>query len=309
MVSSILENHLEVCVTKTKTKLAVRYVTSINTQAEAYQVKLLIESLRRFGGDAGQFPVWLFFTDLQYVDNFSGLGEVTQFPLEIEPAYRSYPLSEKVFACAMAEEMAGSDVGSLVWLNPDCLIFNPPDLFVLGDQFDAAVRPVHIRNVGSLANTSLDEYWRRVYEVVGVDQIPYTIESFVDRQVIRPYFNTHCFAINPARGILQAWRAFFNTVLQDKTFQETSCRDELHQLFLHQVVLSALLMKSVEKERLLMLPPEYSYPIHLQEKLPATNRVDSLNQLVCMVYEDINLLDEINILEPIRSWLIDNRRN
>jgi len=222
--------------------------------------------------------------------------------------FRNYPLAEKVFACALAEEMAALEgVQTLIWLNPDCLIFNPPELFILGDQYDAAFRPVHIRNVGSLANEPLDGYWQGVYEVVGVDQVPYTIESYVDGQTIRPYFNTHCFAINPACGILQAWRAYFLTLLLDKEFQDDYCQDELHQLFLHQVVLSALVMKSIEKDRLLILPPEYSYPLHLQDKLPTEKLVKSLNQLVCMVYEDATLLDGIDIQEPILSWLKGNR--
>ena len=51
------------------------------------------------------------------------------------------------------------------------------------------------------ANEPIDGYWQRVYEVVRVNQVPYTIESYVDGQILRPYFNTHCFSINPAKGI------------------------------------------------------------------------------------------------------------
>jgi len=284
----------------------ILYITAISSQVEAQQVNLLIKSLRKFGGRLGEYPVWIFCTDMKYSVSFSESDTLKLFDLKMDLPLRSYPLAEKVFACAQAEEMTRSDVGSLVWLNPDCLILNPPDLFGLRDQYDAAFRPVHILNVGSPANGPIDGYWRRVYEVLGVDQIPYTIESFVDGQEIHPYFNTHCFAINPSKGIMQAWRAFFVTLLLDKEFQDEYCQDELHQLFLHQVVLSALLMKSIKKDRLLMLPPEYSYPLHLQEKLPATKRIDSINQLVCMVYEDTILLDGINILEPILSWLKDN---
>ncbi len=289
-------------------KNRIHYMTVISSQVEAQQVKLLIESLRRFGGRLGEYPVWLFCTDMKYSEGFSESGRLKLFHLEMDLPFRNYPFAEKVFACALAEELAVlSGVKTLIWLNPDCLIFNPPELFVLNKDYDAAFRPVHIRNVGSLAKESLDGYWQGVYEVVGVDQVPYTIESYVDGQTIRPYFNTHCFAINPDRGILQSWRAFFVASLLDKAFQDTYCQDELHQIFLHQVVLSALLMKSIEKDRILMLPPEYSYPLHLQDKLPTDKLEKSLNQLVCMVYEDATLLDGIDIQEPILSWLKGNR--
>jgi len=286
----------------------IHYITIISSQVEAQQVKLLIESLRRFGGRLGEYPVWLFCMDMKYSEGFSESDTLKLFHLEMDLPFRNYPFAEKVFACALAEEMAVlSGVKTLIWLNPDCLILNPLDLFVLGDQYDAAFRPVHIRNVGSLANEPLDGYWRRVYEVVRVNQVPYTIESFVDGQTIRPYFNTHCFAINPAKGILQAWQAYFLTLLLDKAFQDIYCQDELHQIFLHQVVLSAVLTKSIDQERIMMLPPEYSYPLHLQDKLPTDKLVKSLNQLVCMVYEDTTLLDGIDIQEPIFSWLKGNR--
>lgn len=286
----------------------IHYITVISSQVEAQQVKLLIESLRRFGGRLGEYPVWLFCTDMKFSKGFSESDTLKLFHLKMDLPLRNYPLAEKVFACALAEEMAALEgVQTLIWLNPDCLIFNPPELFILGDQYDAAFRPVHIRNVGSLANETLDGYWQRIYEVVRVNQVPYTIESFVDGQIIRPYFNTHCFAINPAKGILQAWRAYFLTLLLDKEFQDNFCNDASHQIFLHQVVLSALVMKSIQQKRLLILPPEYSYPLHLQDKLPATKRVQILNQLVCMIYEDTTLLEGIEIQEPILSWLKDNR--
>ncbi|MBE0687155.1 MAG: hypothetical protein IH585_14285 [Anaerolineaceae bacterium] len=287
----------------------IHYITLISSQVEAQQVKLLIESLRRFGGRLGAYSVWIFCTDVKFSEGFSESDTLKIFHLKMDVPLSNFPLAEKVFACALAEEMAALEgVHTLIWLNPDCLIFNPPELFILGDQYDAAFRPVHIRNVGSLANESIDGYWQRVYEVVRVNQVPYTIESFVDGQTLRPYFNTHCFAINPTKGILQAWRAIFVTLLMDKEFQDDYCQDEFHQIFLHQVVLSALVMKSIQQKRLLMLPHEYSYPLHLQEKLLITKRVKSLNQLVCMVYEEDTLLDGIEIQEPIRSWLKDNRK-
>lgn len=288
-------------------KNQIQYMTVVSSQAEALQVKLLLESLFRFGGKLGEFQVWLFFTDMDYLEGFSGSDKVKFIHLTIDAPFRNYPLSEKVFACASAEELASSEVRSLVWLNPDCLIFSPPELFALEKEYEAAFRPVHIRNVGSLMSEPLNGYWQRVYEVVGVAEAPYFVESFVDTQIIRPYFNTHCFAINPAIGILQAWRAYFITLLLDKQFQDGYCQDELHQIFLHQVVLSALLMKSIKQDRIMLLPPEYSYPLHLQDKLPITKRVQSLNQLVCMVYEDTALLDGIDIQEPILSWLKDIR--
>lgn len=286
---------------------ALRFVTVASTTAQTRQARLLIESLRAFGGQWGQAPVWIFLKEVGLQPDFSGLGDVSAFPLLLPPPFRGYPLADKVFACARAEEMAGADAGSLVWLNLDCLIVNPPALFDLGQGCDAAFRPVHIRNVGSPYGEPPDAYWQAIYRQVGVEDAAYSVESFVDGQVIRPYYNTHCFSIRPQRELLRAWREHFEQLVTDRAFQAGPCRDELHQVFLHQAVLSALVMKSLGAERIRDLPPEYSYPLHLQDRLPVSRRPGRLNDLVCLVYEDTSPLDGLAVDEPLKTWLTARR--
>jgi len=284
--------------------MTIRFLTVINTKREELQARFLIESLRSFGGELGACPVWVFVPGTVDLGGFAVIENIAVFRLDIEAPYRHYILADKVFACARAEELAGVEIHSLVWLNLDCLVVNPPDLFDLGPAFDAALRPVHIKNVGSPAQEPLDDYWKTVYRKIGIEDASYTVESFVDAQILRPYFNTHCFSINPARGILQAWREYFKSLVTDKKFQAGSCQDELHQVFLHQVVLSAVIMKSLDLARIRMLPPEYSYPLHLQQRLPTSRRVKILNSLICAVYEeDKSRLTDFEVQEPLKSWL------
>jgi hypothetical protein len=282
---------------------ATCFLMTVGSKQEERQARFVIESLRAFGGELQACPVWVFSTRPESRDDLAGLSQVTPLPLEIEAPYRSYPLSDKVFACAQAEALAGAEVRSLVWLNLDCLIVNPPLLFNLGPAFDAALRPVHIRNVGSLAAEPLDDHWQKVYQTVGVEGVPYTLESFVDAQTLRPYFNTHCFAINPAKGIMQTWREHFKALVADQAFQAGPCGDELHQVFLHQVVLSAIITNALAPERICRLPPEYSYPLHLHPKLPGSRRAPRLNHLVCAVHEEADEFSAIEVQEPLKSWL------
>jgi hypothetical protein len=267
------------------------------------QARLLIESLRSFGGELRDCLVWIFTPGVDSPGDFYGMENVIQLPLRIAEPYRGYILADKVFACAQAEELVGAEVRSLVWVNLDCLVVNPPVLFDLGQDCDAALRPVHVRNVGSPAGEAPDEYWAVVYRAVGVESVPYTVESFVDFQVLRPYFNTHCFAIHPARKVLQAWREHFKSLVADQQFQASLCRDELHQVFLHQVVFSALIVKCLDQKRIRMLPPEYSYPLHLQQKVLPSRRIDCLNRMICAVYEEEDPLGNVEVEEPLKSWL------
>lgn len=266
--------------------------------------RTVIESLRAFGGPLRDSSVWAFVLDPDRAPHaLPGIEGVHRFPLIIEESCPPYPFATKVAACARAEEMAGAEIRSLVWLSLDCLVINPPLLFDLGSAFDAAFRPVHHRNIGSPADEPPDAFWQGIYRALGVDDMPYTVESFADGQTIRPYFNSHCFAFNPATGLCRAWWTAFKALATDKAFQAGPCRDELHHIFLHQAVLSALVAKLLAWERVRLLPPEYNYPLNLLKELPPNLRVPTLNNLVNAVYEEAFPWGEIEVQEPLRSWL------
>jgi hypothetical protein len=239
-------------------------------------------------------------------DGLAGLEDVEFVPLEVGGECRGYPFAKKVFACALAEEMAPAHTGALAWISPGCLFVNPPDLFDLDAAHDAAFRPVHIRNVGSAAGEPPDGFWDGIYRAAGGGEAAGRVESFIDGQILRPYFNTHCFSIRPARGILRAWRECFRRMAVDGEFQACCCGDDLHRIFLHQAVLSALASKQVEWERIRILPPEYSYPLHLQDAVPATRRIGVLNEMVCAAYEDALPEGIVEVREPLVSWLAEH---
>ena len=285
------------------------FFTLIKSVEEEWNARLLIESLRAFGGQWSHCPVWVFLPDPANVSRtYAGLEDVHFVPLVVEEKIRHDFFAGKVSACARAEEMADRDVRSLVWLSPQCFIVNPPVLFDLPPSFDAAFRPVHVKNVGSPAQEPLDDFWQGVYRTVGVDDVPFTVESFVDSQKMRPYFNTHAFSINPARKVLRTWLECFKTMVSDRGFQAGPCRDEGHQIFLHQAIVSTLVAKLLDWERIRVLPPEYSYPLHFHLQVPQARRPQALNSLVCPVYEETfrypDTLNGIEVDEPLRSWLV-----
>jgi hypothetical protein len=104
---------------------------------------------------------------------------------------------------------------------------------------------------------------------------------------------------------MQEWRRLFLRLVGDRAFVETACADPLHQTFLFQALLSALLVRSIPADRLRLLPPAYNYPGHLQERVPAAQRVQALNDLVCCTYEDLDPagLPGFTVHEPLRSWI------
>lgn len=284
------------------------FLTMVRTTTERSCARILIDSIRSFGGDLSHCPVWLFEACPQRAPCSSLEGmDVQVFPLSVPDTVRHNYFADKVHACAQAEEMAIPRVQSLIWIDPACLIINPPLLFDLGQSFDAAVRPVHIRNVGIPLKEPLDGFWKKICETVGVHDIQTTIETFVDAQRIRSYFNSHAFAINPLKGLLHQWFECFEVLICDEEFQRDNCQDEIHQIFLHQAVFSALLVARLDPKRVCVLPPDYNYPYNLHQSVPLDRRAAAFNDLVCIAYEDRsldpNLVDDIDIHDLLRSWL------
>ncbi|MGD2207102.1 MAG: hypothetical protein PVH17_10010 [Anaerolineae bacterium] len=283
-----------------------RFLILFRSEAGKQLARTVIESLRAFGGPLRDSEVWAFVLDTQRVSSaLPDIEGVRRVPLAVEAGFPAYPFAEKVYACARAEEMAGPEVRSLILLSLDCLIVNPPLLFDLGAAYDAAFRPVHHQNVGSPAHEPHDDFWRGVYQALGVDEMPHTVESFVDRQTLRPYFNTHCFAFNPAAGLARAWWEEFQSLVRDDAFQAGPCRDELHQIFLHQAILSTLVAQRLDWARVRLLPPDYNYPLNLLAEMPPDLRPPALNSLVNAVHEGAFPWGEIEVEEPLRSWLLE----
>jgi hypothetical protein len=288
---------------------SICFTILFRSEAGERLARIVIESLRAFGGPLRESPVWAFVMDPERAPRvLPGLDGVQRLPLVLDTDCPPYPFVERVYACARAEEMAGPEIRSLVTLSLDCLVINPPLLFDLGVRSsaapaDAAFRPVHHRNVGSLAHEPADPYWQGIYQALGMEEAPYTIESFADEQILRPYFNTHCFALNPAASLAGAWWAHFKAMVAQPAFQAGPCRDQLHKIFLHQAVLSTLVAKQVPRERVRLLPPEYNFPLNLLDEMPADLRPPKLNGLVNAVYEEAFPWKGIQVEEPLRAWL------
>jgi hypothetical protein len=292
------------------------FLTLVRTPGERACARVLVDSIRAFGGALSSCPIWIYDGGPREIagDSLAGPG-VQVLPLCVPDTVRGYAYAAKVTACAQAEECvraqaeerAAAGVRSLTWIDPVCLIVRPPVLFDLGPSFDAAVRPVHIQNVGLAPQQPLDPFWRAIYAAVGVQDVRTTVETFVEGRRIRSYFNSHAFAVNPARGLFGRWFEDFETLVGDRAVQERACRDTMHQVFLHSALLSALLATQLDPGRVRLLPPDYSYPYNLHHSVPPERRAVALNDLVSVAYEkrslDPALVDDIIIREPLRSWL------
>jgi hypothetical protein len=274
-------------------------VVSLVGPGEADRIRLALDSLREFGGELASASAWVYSADA----GIAGLpGDTTVRSLDAA-SRPSLPFAAKVAVCAQAEAAAAGRFGSMLWLCPESLVLRPPLLYRLGPDCAAAFRPVHIANVGSRADAPADPYWQAVYDACGIADPGFTVESFVDRATLRPYFNTHCFAVDPNLGLMREWLDLFNRLAGDAAFLAGPCADPLHRVFLHQAVLSALVARRAGRERIRLLPPDYNYPLNLHDRVPEDRRARALDELTLPVYEEAPDLRKLAAAGPLGDWL------
>ena len=283
-------------------------VTHVGNSNEVRQAALMIDSLRTFGGGLSDIPVLVFEDEDHPVQQ----GELSRDGVSLHGLARpegvgQYTLDSKVYTCAAAEDLLEDSCESMIWISPDCMIVNTPILFQLGDDCDAALRPVHITNIGSLAEGPADAFWEGVFQAAGVDDLNVTVESFIDCRILRAYYNTHAFSVSPSLGLMREWKQLFIELASSRKFQRSCCADDLHKVFLHQAVFSVLLADRIGRDRIRMLPEEYSYPYNLHNMVPRDRKSATLNELVCIACEDRSLdpelMDDIIVEEPLLAWL------
>lgn len=287
----------------TGSQSSVTFITLLGSAESEPSVRRAITSLRDFGGALASSPVLVLAPASLRAAEAGRMDSVEVAALEMVPDLARYPFGAKVTACAQAEARVPRGTRSLVWLGPGCLVFNPPELFGLGHGCDAAFRPVHVSNVGSPRSAPLDEYWQAVYKAVGAQDGAESVESLLDGQQLRPYYNTHCFAVNPALGLMAKWLDSFRSLVTDKALQSGPCLGELHRIFLHQAVLSALVTKWIAPGRVRILPFDYSYPLHFHDKLTGTQKVRLMNDITVAAYEEDSDLAAVPARQPLKSWL------
>ncbi|UCE92362.1 MAG: hypothetical protein JSV90_04290 [Methanobacteriota archaeon] len=286
----------------------VLFFTMARNHDELNSARLFAESLREFGGQLNSSPIWLFEYEASSDDD-QHLAELGVDPVSVTvpDSMRGYELAAKVHSCAEAERLVPQHIESLVWISPDSVVVSTPDLYVLDEKHDVAVRPVHVKNVGLTAGEPLDAYWSRILETTGAESSEFYVESYVDHQRLRGYFNSHSYCVRPSLGLFRRWSECFERLVHDGEFQSSSCSDDLSRIFLHQAVLSALTLSMVDHDRIRILPPAYCYPYNLHSSVAAGDRIDALNQLTSFVYEDLSIdpdrVEDIEINEPLRSWL------
>jgi hypothetical protein len=279
----------------------IAFIACIEPGRLESQTLLLCESLRAFGGSLAGAPIhtWqprcgpaLPAATLQALE---GLG-VAHHVEPLNSRFHDYPIGNKIFVSARAEEVLEAEV--IVFVDSDTVFLNEPEALRLPAGVAVAARPVDHRNRGSSGPDDPNEpYWVRVHEVAGLPAPapdgPY-IETAVGRERVRPYFNAGLIAARREAGVFRAWRDMFLALMRAGHVPGVSAGAPIptansggggrggQMTFMDQIALAAVVAKRPAALRL--LDWRYNYPLPKRPLLPPPQAEAPLESLIHVHY-------------------------
>jgi flavin reductase (DIM6/NTAB) family NADH-FMN oxidoreductase RutF len=285
-------------------KLVFAYISDCSDPKDL----ILAASIREFGESLSDYPIWVLVPkSKENIENemkklFLSLN-VDLIPLSTKEEPK-FPFINQVLAAANAESLAKGKAKLLAWLGSNTIIFNEPKYFLLDNDKILGYRPVHHTNIGSFYNEPIDRFWELIYQKCNVseEQI-FPMKTHVDHNELRPYFNAGCLIIRPEKGLLQSWWSSYKELYNDQYFKEFYDKNYLYAIFIHQAVLSGVILSTLERNELYELPFDYNYPLNLYYNCPFTYRAKDVNNLITVRFEDLGELNKVPIQDPLKSWL------
>lgn len=272
-------------------------------------VPLFAASIRTFAGTLSDCPLWVLIPQSEHEISEKTKKklvslDVTVIPFAIDPDVLNFPFAGYVRAAAAAESLAKKKTEFLAWMGLDTLTINEPTLFLLDEDKTVGYRPVHHTLIGSIYEEPLDPFWELVYRKchVSEDKI-FPMKTHVDHNTLRPYFNAGHVIVRPEKCLLHTWWDWFKKLHRDPCFEEYYKKDERYTIFIHQAVLTGVILSNVERHNLQELPFTYNYPLHLYDESPRDVRPQHVNDLVTVRYEEPHVLETIPFHDPLKSWL------
>jgi hypothetical protein len=291
---------------------SIRFIACVERGALEQKARLLVRSIRRFGGRWAGAPIETFAPRAGRAIGdgtraFFDEHGVTHHDEVLNRAFDHYGVGNKIFAAARAEETASEDV--VVFLDTDTAIVSEPSALALAEDVDAAVRPVefhrwgeppegderwrtrHRRASSAGDGDAADAYWLRMYELCGVAARPF-VETSCDRVRIRAYANSGLVAARRDAGVFAQWHRDFLTLAAAGHHPRGG---DMH--YLDQLSLAATLARIWE--RVQILDGRYNYPLVGRPLLAEPLRSARLDQLVHLHYNRyFHLGDFLGSLDP-----------
>ena len=229
-------------------------------------------------------------------------------PFEIDSEISSFPFTSYAHAASLAELRSKGKFELVAWLAPNTLVLQEPTKFILESGISLGYRPVHHKLLGLNYDEPLDTFWSAVYEVCNVPtQRIFIMKTQIEDLAIRPYFNAGCLVVRPEKFLFKAWRDTFLSVYQEPVFKRLYREDRRYAIFVHQAILSGIILSRLEQDETEELPVEYNYPMNLYHEDITENRPEFIEECVTVrhegFYQDPEWKRNMPARNELKEWI------
>ncbi|MBF2066312.1 MAG: hypothetical protein IGS39_18120 [Calothrix sp. C42_A2020_038] len=275
------------------------------------QSLLLAESIRQFGGNLKDTPIYSFHPRQGEPISSKTIKELESLAVHhqqiiLNTDYFSYPYANKPLVCDYAEQNIDADI--LVFLDSDQCFFNEPKELLLPSNFNIGLRPEYGKSIGSTGSgDTFEDYWLKLYDVFDVKEEIF-VKPAIGNTKIRGYWNSGMVSARRSAGIFTAWKDNFMKLMK------LNITPPQASYFIDQIVLSITICSRAEKVFHFSSP--YSYPFPLHNRLSEKYKLNSFDEIVSIHYFNMFYYNNWNIsLNKIKilknksekyKWLCDN---
>ena len=266
--------------------------------------KLLISSLREFGGGFRDVPIFSYQPRKKFKVSpetiaFFEKNNVEYVDIELNKDFCDYTFANKLLAAAHRERNTNADI--LIFLDSDVLFLNQPKEFADFGNADVILRPVDMKNIG--AENSEDKnaaYWDSLYNLLGVKNTRYVFTTVTNLKIREYYQGGHQVALTKNH--------LFNTANENFIkVMDAGIIPDSGVTFVEQSVFSATVSQMELNVKL--LGKEYNYPLHMTSQIKNSDyMVRDFDSLVSIHYHDVFKKKNINIAHSVMKKISKTAR-
>jgi hypothetical protein len=248
------------------------------------QVKLLISSIRKFGGLLKDSEIKCYSPRIgnnisRKTLEFMEDNNVEHINIKINNKYQNYGFANKVLSSAHAELNSKADF--LIFLDSDMIVLNEPRHLILEDDYWIGLRPVETKLIGATGEDDPKfQYWQDVYNHFNLTLPSYRVKTSVTDEEILPYWNGGLIVIRRGLDLFKKWKDIFEEMMDQKMYPDG------RMTFTDQISL-AILVSMFLKNKMQILSYTYNYPIQRYESMVTSNKISKLRDLHIMHYHRI----------------------
>jgi hypothetical protein len=280
--------------------MSIAFIACVESGNLENQALLLFRSIRKYAGRFKESPIYSFQPRNGPPLNKNTIKAFEELCVEhntelLNTHYDHYPIGNKIFASARAEEIKKEDI--LVFLDTDTVILNEPADFDIPADIAVAVRPVDSKNNGSTGpEDSNDSYWQRLYSICGVPEGQY-VTTTIDNRRIRAFWNSGLIAVRRSECLFQQWKDNFIKLMKAGHIPKERITRKERLTFMDQLALAPTLTNV--SERLKILNYRYNYPLPKRPLMVKPYRDTALEDLIHVHYHRwFNKPDFLSLLRP-----------